>query len=329
MASKKHRVVKRENILVFPGMTERLITEGHQFAENYQYKEAIACFEKALVYEEGDEATLTVYAFALYELKLYDKAKQVCEELLAMGTSKYLEVMELYITIGMQVKDFQQVETLIDSLIEENIIPPEQLEKFARLKTINAEVSKNRQGNESVDNLIEENQYELGNFTQLAPNEQAMYLHRLMDANVRQLKEALKAIIECEEIHPFIKSLALILLVEQEVSLDIQVCKFEQIAVVNPADLNLPNRLSQYEEVKQLVERKLEQDPTTLEMVDYLMAKHAIVTYPFGWKDFAVDDIAYSYINLVQSMLGKVQEMDYEIIDYLQTLEKLSELNGV
>lgn len=72
---------------------------------------------------------------------------------------------------------------------------------------------------------------------------------------------------------------------------------------------------------------KLEQDPSTLEMVQYLMAKHAIVTYPFEWHPFEADDVAYSYIDFVLAMLGNVQEMDYEIIDFLQMLEKLTELH--
>ena len=72
---------------------------------------------------------------------------------------------------------------------------------------------------------------------------------------------------------------------------------------------------------------KLEQDPSTLEMVQYLMAKHAIVTYPFEWQPFEADDVAYSYIDFVLAMLGNVQEMDYEIIDFLQMLEKLTELH--
>lgn len=64
-------------------------------------------------------------------------------------------------------------------------------------------------------------------------------------------------------------------------------------------------------------------------MVQYLMAKHAIVTYPFEWHPFEADDVAYSYIDFVFSMLGNVQEMDYEIVEFLQMLEKLTELQSI
>ena len=45
------------------------------FAENFQYDKAVASFEKAFAYEAGDEFALSAYAFALYELKDYSKAK--------------------------------------------------------------------------------------------------------------------------------------------------------------------------------------------------------------------------------------------------------------
>ncbi|MFC9539387.1 hypothetical protein ACFTQ7_05820 [Lysinibacillus sp. NPDC056959] len=177
--------------------------------------------------------------------------------------------------------------------------------------------------------MLEEQEYELSVFSALTANEQSIRLHRLMETNVRQLKTALKDIIECPTIHPFVQSLALILLVEQEVSIEITVSKFNGTKIINPINLVLPNQLPQYREVKKIIENKLEQDPSTLEMVQYLMAKHAIVTYPFEWHQYEADDIAYSYIDFVQSMLGKVQEMNYEIIDFLQMLEKMTELHEV
>lgn len=329
MTKRKRHVVKHDNIVVFPGAFQTLIREAHMYAENYQYEEAVASFEKAFLYEDGDELALSAYAYALYELKAYDKVKNVCEQLLAMGTTLYVEVMELYVTVCMQLKEFHQVESLITTLIEENAFPIDQLEKFERLRSLNQEVAKNLQKKEDAQRLLEEQEFALSEFSALTPDEQSIRLHRLMDTNVRQLKTALKAIIECPTIHPFVQSLALILLVEQEVSIEITVSKFNKTMTINPINLVLPNQLPQYGEVKKIIESKLEQDPSTQEMVQYLMAKHAIVTYPFEWHSFEADDIAYGYIDFVQSMLGKVQEMDYEIIDFLQMLEKLTELHEV
>ncbi|HBT70726.1 MAG TPA: hypothetical protein DEB37_00150, partial [Lysinibacillus sp.] len=254
MTKRKRHVLKHDNIVVFPGTVQTLLREGHMFAENYQYEKAVASFEKAFVYEAGDEFALSAYAFALYELKDYDKAKGVCEQLFTMGTTLYVEVMELYITICMQLKEYHQVETLITTLLEENVLPHDQVEKFERLKSLNREVSKNLEKRENAQLLIEEQEYELEKFCALTPNEQSIRLHRLMDTNVRQLKTALKAIIECSTIHPFVQSLALILLVEQEVAIDVTIAKFKQTKNVNPVQLVLPNQLPQYGEIKNIIE---------------------------------------------------------------------------
>ena len=64
-------------------------------------------------------------------------------------------------------------------------------------------------------------------------------------------------------------------------------------------------------------------------MVEYLISKHAIVTYPFEWLDYDPEDVAYTYIDFVSLMFGNVQEMDYELIEFLQMLEKITELQEV
>ena len=55
------------------------------------------------------------------------------------------------------------------------------------------------------------------------------------------------------------------------------------------------------------------------------MAKHAIVLYPYEWLDYDSEDVAISYIDLVKTMFGEIKEMNYEIIEFLQKLEKMTE----
>lgn len=317
-----------ENIVVFPGTTERLIEQGHRYAENYQYDLAIKCIEEALQYDEGDEGTLSVYAYALYETRAFKKAKVVCEELLAIGPTMYFEIMELYLTICMQLKDFEQAKTLISTLLEENAIPPEYIEKFERLKQLNAEIAENNPSQLDFEQKseIDFDVYELVQFKEKPIQQQIILLHDLAETNIRQVQHALKSIIEDHDIHPFIQSLALILLVEQEVNIEVTVSKMGQTCTVNATELSLPTSLPQFLAVQEIVRDKLEQEPTTLEMVEYLLAKHSIVIYPFEWLAYDTEDIATSYIDYVQVMFGQIKEMDYEIIEFLQMLDRLSEL---
>lgn len=325
----KKTLIKHDNVVLFPGTTERMLEQARGLAENYQYKEANEQFEKAFQLTEGDELSLSVYAYSLYETKNFDRAKEICENLLALGPNNYFEVMELYLTICMQLRQFKQVEKIIESLLEEEAIPFDQVEKFQRLKNLNAEIAQNQESqlDEVIFEEVEE-EFELDSnlFMQLPIQQQLQQIQELTEKNIRPLVGQLQQIIESESIHPFIQSLLLILFVEQEVNIDVKVKKFGRIEVVNPAQMDLPTKLPQYQEITSIVLEKLERDPSTLEFVQFLIAKHAIVLYPYEWLDYDSEDVAISYIDLVKTMFGEIKEMDYEIVEFLQNIEKMTEL---
>ena len=108
--------------------------------------------------------------------------------------------------------------------------------------------------------------------------------------------------------------------------MELTISKFNQVQTLNPASLDLPTKLPQFQEITNYVVEQLEQEPSTLEFVQYLIAKHAIVLYPFEWTEYNSEDVAISYIDFVRSMFGEIIEMDYEIVEFLQLLEKMSDL---
>lgn len=57
-------------VILFPGMTERLFNEAKYMAENNRFKEANELFEQALLLGEGDEMSLSLFAYSLYEEKI-------------------------------------------------------------------------------------------------------------------------------------------------------------------------------------------------------------------------------------------------------------------
>lgn len=326
---KKKNITSFGNIVVFPGTVENLVNQAQSHVLQSQFHLANECFEKALQFTEGDEFILTAYAYSLYEVKSFEKAKVICEEILKLGPMMYLEVMELYLTISMQLKEFNQVERIIDSLIDEGAIPNEQMDKFNRLKELNATIAEKAEFTEEVQFLEEQmdpNTFELKSFLSHTPAEQMNQIHSLSMVNIRPLTPHLKNIIESELTHLFIKSLVLILFVEQQIDEELLISKFGKTEVVNPTNLKLPTNTTQFEEIVSIITNRFEQEPSSLEMVVNLIAKHAIVTYPFEWLDFDTQDVAQTYIDFVQIMFGSVQETNEELYEFLQKLEKLTEL---
>ncbi len=231
MKKKKREIQKFENVVVFPGTVERLISQAHQYVENYQFDLANQHFSEALQYTEGDELTLSVYAYSLYESKSFEKAKEICEQLLSLGPSMYLEVMELYLTICMQLKQYKQVEQIITSLLEEGAIPDSQIEKFERLKNLNANIVDSNEDIQEVtysEQVLDDEKYELNSFLSLSPNQQLLLIQELTESNIRPIVQQLKDIIEHDKSHPFVKSLILILFVEQEVDMEVTINKFKR-----------------------------------------------------------------------------------------------------
>ncbi len=317
-----------ENVVVFPGTIEKLLEQAHAYAEDYQYNLANEKFHEALQYTSGDEVTLSVYAYSLYEARDFEKAKEICERLLEIGPSMYFEAMELYLTICMQLRQFTQVEKIIESLLEEGVIPEEQLDKFTRLKNLNADIAENKRAQEDGEVIQQsfENEFSIEGFLEKKAEEQLVIVHELMMANIRPVALSLKEIIEHEQTHPFVKSLILLLLVEQEVAIWLDIKKFDRVLTVNPAQLELPTKLPHFQAVMDIVIKKLEQEPSTLELVKHLIEKHAITTYPFEWLDYDDEEVALGYIKYVGAMFGEVQGMDNEVFDFLYHLEKLTEL---
>ena len=90
-------------VVLFPGMLDRMLDSAVIAAENQQYDEAVEQFEKFYTFSDGDEYSLSIFVHCLYETKNFERAKEVCEDLLALEPDNYLEVMELYLTICMQL----------------------------------------------------------------------------------------------------------------------------------------------------------------------------------------------------------------------------------
>ncbi|AMW99526.1 tetratricopeptide repeat protein [Rummeliibacillus stabekisii] len=328
MRRKKGKLQKHENVIVFPGTVERLVAEGQQFAEKYQYDQAVECLKEALQYTEGDEALLSVYAFSLYEIRNFKEAKAVCEKLLAIGPQLYIETMELYLTVLMELKEYKQVETLIESLLEEDVIPPESQDQFIRIKNLNAAIAKAKIEDSLDDVEIEHasDEFEVDTFFSKTTIEQMQKLQAAKEMNIRPIKDLLVAIIEDERSHPLIQSFILYLLVAQEIPAIVEVKKLGHSKVVNTEELLLPDELPVAKKVFELVSDALDQEPSTLQMVQYLLARHIFAAYPFEWFNYGAEEVAEGYIDFVHGMFGVVKETDYDLMELLNTLEEQSEL---
>lgn len=333
MRKKHDKLQTKENVIVFPGMVDRLIAEGLKHAEEFKYDLAVNAIRQALTYREADEQTLGVYAYSLYEIRQFKEAKTVCEELLKLGPTYYFETIELYVTILMELREFDQIEDMLKVIIEEENIPLDKLEKFEQLLELGSRLSKQK-GNLPIDDIPHNNQidaslFELNTYTAFSEDKQQQLLVELEGANLSQIEDQLVGIVESPLLSPVTKSFAFLLMVHEEIDRMMTIEKFGQTLEVNPKWYPDPAETPVVQQVLTLTKDKLNQNPSKLDMVEDLILRHSFATYPFEWMDFEAKEVAEAYNDYVSSMLGEEVRLEGQLYELIIKIEMFFELRDM
>lgn len=317
-----------KNVVMFPGMYERLFTEAHNAAEEQDFATAVERFSEAFKCGDGDEHSLAVFAYSLFEMKMFEEAREVAETLLALGPDRYIEAMELYLSICMELRDFHHVNKLVSSLLEENIVPEPSIEKFQSILNLSEKLTTLSEEDVKVETPSNE-MFELEMFKSLPIYMQMQHVSMLENMNIRPIVEEIIAIIEDMDLHPIIRSVALYMLVVQQVECEVQVEKFGYTESINTADLALPEEMPVAKEVLLLIEEMLFQESSMHEISKPMIARHILTSYPFEWFGHAPKEVAQGYVDFIHKIFGQSNPEMNEMISLIEELEVNSHLPEV
>lgn len=288
---KKYSDLKRKgNVIVFPKTVDRLLAEGMNLLKDEKYESARDKLYQVLSYEPEHAGALGAYCYCLFELGEYEEALEVCKELLNVGPIHYLETMELYISILMQVKEFEEAERMIEILIEEKVLPEERLEQFQQLRDLNGRIVSNKAA-VKIDPTL----YAADRFTSLPPAEQERLIMELPAASYEVMKGSLLTLAEHPETDLLTKTYILFMLHQEQVDANVHIVKFDFDNVFTISKLPDPQNNSRLHAIKAFFEDELEKDPTGLEMVRELFERHVFLFYPFMWEGYSEQEVASAY----------------------------------
>ena len=137
MRRKYGRLRKRENLLSSQEHLKNSLNKGYVAWNRQNFEKAVEAFDQAIVYEPDYPEFLGPYAVALYETKDFERAKEIAARLLHSGATDYIDAMELYLTISIQLQEYEEVEMTIDTLIDEGVVPHDMMNKFTYLRELN------------------------------------------------------------------------------------------------------------------------------------------------------------------------------------------------
>lgn len=289
---------RRGNVIVFPTTVTRLLSEGMTSLKNEQYADARDKLYQVLVYEPDHAAALGGYAYSLYELGEFEEALEVVQELLRIGPIHYLETMELYISILMQLRRYNEAEMTIQALIGEDILPRERLEQFEQLRALNERIVE-----QTVSN-IDLTPFKPETFIELPPAEQESLILDLPSSAYATAKTELLAIAGHPEADMLTKTYILFMLHQEEIHAEVEIRKFHYTGIVNTLDLPDPVHNDRLREIRKLFTDKLEKDPSRLDIVLELFDRHVYLIYPFLFEEFRTEEVAQAYVDFVERLFS-------------------------
>ncbi len=323
---KKYQELKRRgNVIVFPTTVDRLLTEGMTFLKQENYEDARDSLYQVLTYEPEHAAGLGGYTYCLYELGEFEEALEVCRELLQVGPIHYLETMELYISILMQVREFAEAEKMIEVLIEEKVLPEERLEQFHQLRELNERIAVNA-SSEKVDASL----YAIENFLALHPSEQEQLILSLPTTSYQALKKKLVAIVEHADADLLTKTYILFMLSQEKIEAQIRIQKFHYDGVFTITELPDPVNDRRIRKISEIMAESLAKDPTRHELVKELFERHIYLLYPFIWDDYSEEQVAGAYMDYTAGLFTGLSSFDEDekLLAFIQQAELWFEMRN-
>lgn len=297
---------KKDNVILFPGLEKRLLEKGLDYLKQKKYRDAIGFLEQALEHDPENSDIFVGLVLANFEAGYIKQAKQIAAEMLKGGLGDYIQVIDLYLMILVQLNEYDELVTMIEALLEEREIPAEKLEHFTRMLEFGRRMQASPAENELDDHhdLMGE-EVSLGLFEYMDPEDQVMIAAKLAKENIRPYVKEIKEYIASEQGHVFQKTMLLNILREQEYAEELDVRKFgwEQSFI--------PERLPDLKDyigmnpVIPILEDQLENaDPVLYENILSLIQRHFFLIYPFALPKASAEAWSAAYHFLAQEYYG-------------------------
>ncbi|MEK4486637.1 hypothetical protein MHH81_13740 [Psychrobacillus sp. FSL H8-0484] len=324
---KKHRFLqKKENVIVFPGMVETLIADGLAFAEESNYIKAALCFDEAKKYIKLDDMILSVYVLTLLETRRPREAKEICESLLAEKSPVFEQMVELYLTILVELKEYKELDHVLIRLLRDYNFSQDRINSLLQLKDLSIRLAAEQDILIEVEDSplvieMEKEKLELEYFTSLRFPQQEQLLQQAFHKNIIDSISEIKAIAESESIAPTIQTLALLLLGSAEVSDEVTMKKFGFKGKVNPSVLPANTAIGRRDAITEYVHEFLQKDPSKLALTTELVHRHAYALFPFEWEGYQDETVALTYIDYVDTLFGIGSLQSNPLLDLIKLVE--------
>lgn len=313
----KHK--REDNVVLFPGLIQRLVERGMTALKEKRNYDALSCFTQTTDLEKDHPQARYGLVITNIELNRLSAAKEHCKSMLEEGIGEYYEILQVYVSILVQLGDYEEVVTMLEGVIEEEKMPADKAESFYQLLSFARQMSDDpHEMEDEIDEPV------------FAPPSEDL-LHQLEDGNVDQqlgaiqqlskydissVKETYRKFLADESQNPVLKSYILQLLKEIGCEDTFEVHKFNEKYEVHIASLEEVFHERFGRAVYERLEQELDQEnPTMLDMVGQMWWHFLFTIYPKppGPRDAVVWACALHRTG--RHMLGENADDVYDLYD--------------
>lgn len=279
----------KNNIIRFPNLTGRLLEKGMDSLKNRQYDESLSCFEQLLHSDPMHAQGNLGLVLSLVELGRLQEAKTRCDRMLKEGIGEYYDVLQIYLSILVQLSEYITVVSVIEAVLEEQKIPADKAETFYQLLQFSRKVIEQEGVPEVKINPEETVSRENPDFRILKDmlqseraDSQWMAVQQLKKLGPELTVPLFESFLLDESKHSAVKSLILQYLKENEIYKIVKLEKYGQVKEVSIQELKDWNEHPFYKEVKALIQDELEQEnPSLLDIALAVWKDYTLALYPF------------------------------------------------
>ncbi|GGE76017.1 hypothetical protein [Priestia taiwanensis] len=268
---------QQNNIVLFPQLKRRLLERGHECLNEKRFQEAYDTFQMMRDYEYHTAETELAIIICLVELGRLQEAKETCEELV-WGKMQHFDALEIYLSILVQLNNYEEVERVLQRALHEEGVSEEHIQKLRALLSISMKMT------ESVvdDEDSEELQHVQRVLIQGDDVKEQMTL--VQSLHGRMLKYALSTFREFladGEKHPLVKTMILHVLMKEEIEATLLVRKFRRTMEVSPFVLYEEGDDPFVQRVMEVIEEKIGQEnPMLAETARDYFLQHLYTLFP-------------------------------------------------
>jgi tetratricopeptide (TPR) repeat protein len=340
----KHRKGSHDSkIVYFPNLTSKLVNKGMSALKQKKFKEALDYFQQLIEMEPDHPQGNVGVVLSLVELGRLQEAKVKCDEILKKDIGEYYDVLQIYISILIQLADYDEVVDILEAVMQEQTVPPQMAENFYQLLYFSRKMAED-ETNENVtyetmpQSISQTDIEEISNKLHSDdPRQQWKVVQSIEDPSHPSIRDELKKFLTYKNANPSLKTIVLQMLKEEDTSETVQIHKFGKHMAVKTSELQDIPEGQFYRLVKKIIVHELEQsNPTLMEMAIQIWDHYLFMLYPFQPEPLneqlwavAVLDVAHRMngIDFDPEALSDTFSIDTQAIE--QVVEKILEVERI